>query len=90
MFADLFAVIVLLNFYLHILIHYYFTASHLIYFIIVFIYRALRPPDADSHVAKGSRGDQGAIIQSDPTVGSRRARGQSGPVGGSRGAECQG
>jgi hypothetical protein len=34
--ADLFAVIILLNFYLHIPIHYYFTASHLIYFIVVF------------------------------------------------------
>jgi hypothetical protein len=45
--ADLFAVIVLFNFYLHVLIHYYFIASHLIYFIIVFVYRALRPPTTD-------------------------------------------
>jgi hypothetical protein len=37
----LFAVMVLLNFYLHVLIHYYFTASHLIYFIIIFVCRAL-------------------------------------------------
>jgi hypothetical protein len=41
------AVMVLLNFYLHTLIHYYFIASHLIYFIIVFICRALSPPDTD-------------------------------------------
>jgi hypothetical protein len=35
--TDLFAVIVLPNFYLHVLIHYYFIASYLIYFIIVFV-----------------------------------------------------
>jgi hypothetical protein len=45
--ADLFAVMVLLNFYLHVLIYYYFITSHLIYFIVVFVCRALRPPDTD-------------------------------------------
>jgi hypothetical protein len=45
--TDLLAVMVLLNFYLHALIHYYFIASHLTYFIIVFVCRALRPPDTD-------------------------------------------
>jgi hypothetical protein len=43
--ADLFAAMILLNFYLHVLIHYYFIDSHLIYFIIVFICRTLWPPD---------------------------------------------
>jgi hypothetical protein len=38
--TDLFAVMVLLNFYLHVLIHYYFTASFDI-FIIVFVCMAL-------------------------------------------------
>jgi hypothetical protein len=37
--ADLYAVMILLNFYLHVLIHYYFIASHLIYFIIVFCWQ---------------------------------------------------
>jgi hypothetical protein len=45
--ADLFVVLVLHNFYLHVIIHYYFIASHLIYFIVVFICRALRPLDTD-------------------------------------------
>jgi hypothetical protein len=45
--ADLFAVMVLHNFYLLALIHYYFTASHLIYFSIVFVCRALQPLDTD-------------------------------------------
>jgi hypothetical protein len=45
--TNLFAVIVLLNSYLDVLIHYYFIASHLIYFIVVFVCRALRPPDTD-------------------------------------------
>jgi hypothetical protein len=38
---------ILLNFYLHVIIHYYFIASHLIYFIVVFIYMTLQPPDTD-------------------------------------------
>jgi hypothetical protein len=45
--TDLFAIMVSLNFYLHVLIHYYFTTSHVIYFIIVFVCRALQPPDTD-------------------------------------------
>jgi hypothetical protein len=45
--ADLFAVMILLNFYVYVLIYYYFIASHLIYFIIVFVCRALRPPNTD-------------------------------------------
>jgi hypothetical protein len=45
--ADLFAVMVLHNFYLHALIHYYFTASHLIYFTIVFVCRTLQALDTD-------------------------------------------
>jgi hypothetical protein len=52
-FADLFAVMVLLNFYLHVLIHYYFTASHLIYFIVIFVFRALRPLDTDRRLSWG-------------------------------------
>jgi hypothetical protein len=42
--ADLFVIMVLLNFYLHVLIHYYFNASFDM-FIIVFVCRALRPSD---------------------------------------------
>jgi hypothetical protein len=45
--ADLFAVMILLNFYVYVLIYYYFIASHLIYFIVVFVCRALRPPNTD-------------------------------------------
>jgi hypothetical protein len=44
--ADLFAVMVLLNFYLHILIHYYFTAL-LDIFYYYFVCRALQPPNTD-------------------------------------------
>jgi hypothetical protein len=45
--VDLFVVMVLLNFYLYVLIHYYFIGSHLIYFIIIFYCMVLRPPDTD-------------------------------------------
>jgi hypothetical protein len=45
--AVLFMVMVLLNFYLHVLIHYYFITSHLLYFIIFFVCRALQPPNTD-------------------------------------------
>jgi hypothetical protein len=43
--ADLFAVMVLLNFYLHVLIHYYFTAS----FYIFYHYFCLRDISASLH-----------------------------------------
>jgi hypothetical protein len=39
--TDLYAIMVLLNFYLHVSIHYYFIDSHLIYFIVIFVCRAL-------------------------------------------------
>jgi hypothetical protein len=45
--AVLFMIMVLHNFYLYVLIHYYFITSHLIYFIIVFVCRALQPPNTD-------------------------------------------
>jgi hypothetical protein len=45
--TNLFVIMVLLNFYLHVLIHYYVIASQLIYFIIVFVCRPLRPPDTN-------------------------------------------
>jgi hypothetical protein len=51
--ADLFAVMILLNFYLHVLNHYYFTTSHLIYFIVVFVCMALWPPDTDRRHSLG-------------------------------------
>jgi hypothetical protein len=41
--VDLFTVIVLLNFYLFVLIHYYFTASFDIFYH-CFVCRALEPP----------------------------------------------
>jgi hypothetical protein len=51
--TDLFVAMVLLNFYLHVIIYYYFTASHLIYFIIVFVCRAFQPPDTDRRLFLG-------------------------------------
>jgi hypothetical protein len=51
--ANLFAVMVLLNFYLHVFIHYYFIASHLIYFIVVFVCKALRRPNTDRRPSLG-------------------------------------
>jgi hypothetical protein len=47
MFANLLALMILLNFYLHVLIHYYFIASYLIYFIVAFVCSALWPPETD-------------------------------------------
>jgi hypothetical protein len=44
--ADLFAVMVLLNIYLHVIIHYYFTASFDIFYR-YFVCKAFRPPDTD-------------------------------------------
>jgi hypothetical protein len=51
--ADFFAVMVLLNFYLHVLIHYYIIASHLIYFIVVFVSKALHLPTPTGHLSWG-------------------------------------
>jgi hypothetical protein len=46
--TDLFAVMVLLNFYLHVLIQFIITLLlHLIYFNVIFVCRTLRPPDTD-------------------------------------------
>jgi hypothetical protein len=50
--ADLFAVMVLLNFYLHVLIHYYFVASFNIFYC-CFCLQALRSPDIDRRTFLG-------------------------------------
>jgi hypothetical protein len=81
--ADFFAVMVLLNFYLHVLIHYYIIASHLIYFIVVFVCRALHLPTPTGHLSwgfawRGLAGDDRSVVG--------MARGSRG----SRGAEHQG
>jgi hypothetical protein len=96
--ADLFAVMVLLNFYIHILIHHYFTALFDIFYhyffighfslltltwVLSWVFERWRP--TLDHWNDPARGSWGAEAQSDPTGGSWGARGWRGLIARGRG-----